>query len=32
MGLVDGGGVDGERKRFKVMGFVGIQVGFGSTG
>ena len=32
MGLADGGGGDRERKRFKVMGFMGIQAGFGSMG
>ena len=28
----DGGGGDGGGKRYKVMGFVGIQTGFGSVG
>ena len=28
----DGGGGDGGGKRYKVMGFVGIQTGFGSAG
>ncbi|KAF8409032.1 hypothetical protein HHK36_005104 [Tetracentron sinense] len=28
----NGVGVDGDSKRYKVMGFVGIQTGFGSTG
>ena len=31
-GSAVGGGGDGEGKRYKVMGFVGIQTGFGSVG
>ncbi|KAJ9671475.1 hypothetical protein PVL29_025267 [Vitis rotundifolia] len=31
-GSGDGGGGDGGGKRYKVMGFVGIQTGFGSVG
>lgn len=31
-GSAEGGGEDAEGKRYKVMGFVGIQTGFGSVG